>query len=207
MTKRVSCGFSFRVDLLDFEDNMAHRAQFALGPRNCGLISADTRVWPVPDSVDRLIQDAKQAFWNPLGLACTVEMLLDACLDRGISVAGLFPVCLTVSAKVLAALVQRFGPGYFDNAQGESDLLSHGWRLVGLDTVELNGLTSGLKGIGYKEPSWSQFREQFGGALNEVGLFSDEATAAEFAKVRGVEIPSHAPFDVVGVLVHDPISQ
>ncbi|MGB6720901.1 MAG: hypothetical protein WBE72_08920 [Terracidiphilus sp.] len=31
--------------------------------------------------------------------------------------------------------------------------------------------------------------------------------ATQFAEVRGAEIPEHAPFDVVGVLVHDPISQ
>jgi hypothetical protein len=112
-----------------------------------------------------------------------------------------------IDGKSLGVQIERCGPGYFDNAQSENDLLSTGWRFLGFDTVELNGLTSGLKGIGYKEPSWSELQAQFGGALNEVGLFSDEATAAEFAKVRGVEIPSHAPFDVVGVLVHEPISQ
>jgi hypothetical protein len=107
----------------------------------------------------------------------------------------------------VATLVKWSGPEYFDNAPSEDDLLSTGWRFLGFEPVELNGLTSGLKGIGYKEPSWSQLRTQFGPALNEVGLFSDDATAAEFAKVRGLEIPSHAPFDVVGVLIHDPISQ
>ncbi|MGA3197587.1 MAG: hypothetical protein ABSD39_21525, partial [Terriglobales bacterium] len=125
----------------------------------------------------------------------------------GIQHEDLSPVCLTINGASMGSLIKRCGPGYFYNAPSEDDLLSTGWRFLGFDAVELNGLTSGLKGIGYKEPSLSELRKRFGGALNEVGLFSDEATAAEFAKVRGLEIPAHAPFDVVGVLIHDPISQ
>ena len=107
--------------------------------------------------------------------------------------------------SLLASIFEQFGPGYFENTPCEDDLLSSGWRSLGFDTVELNGLTSGLKGIGYKEPSWSALRAQFGGTLNEVGLFNDEAMAVQFAEALGAEIPSHAPFEVVGVLVHDPI--
>jgi hypothetical protein len=40
-------------------------------------------------------------------------------------------------------------------------------------------------------------------ALNDVGLISDAMIASQFAKLREVEIPSHAPFQVVGILVHD----
>ncbi len=204
--KHVSGGFSLRTRVeLQAED--PRQAGQYLVPGNRNPISADTRVWLVPDDVDSLIQDAKQEFWTPLGLARSLDLLLHACREREIGYADLSPVCLTITDTSLEALIRRCGPGYFENTPCEDDLLSNGWRFLGFDAVELNGLTSGLKGIGYKEPSWSELRMQFGGALNEVGLFSDEATAAEFAKVRGVEIPSHAPFDVVGVLVHDPISQ
>jgi len=206
MTKRVSCGFSLRVSA-DSDEAFDHSGQFMLAHENLSPISADTRVWPVPEDLDDLIQDAKQDFWNPLGLSKDLEMLLLACRERNIPVAHLFPVCLTVSQKALDTLVERVGPGYFDNAPSEDGLLATGWRFVGFDAVELNGLTSGLKGIGYKEPSWSQLRAQFGGALNEVGLFNDEETTARFAEARGAEIPSHAPFEVVGVLVHDPIPE
>src|ERR1039458_5913178 len=119
-------------------------------------------------------------------------MLLCACRERNIPVSHLFPVCLTVSEEVLTALVERTGPGYFENSPSENNLLSTGWRFLGFDTTELNGLISGLKSFGYEEPSWSQYREQFGGALNDVGLFSDEAKAAEFAKMRGIEIPERS---------------
>lgn len=206
MTKRSSGGFSLRTRV-ELQGEDPRQADQYLVPGNRNPISADTRVWLVPDDVDSLIQDATQEFWNPLGLASDLDALLRACGGRSIQVASLSPVCLTVSQKALDALVTRVGPGYFDNAPSEDDLLATGWRFLGFDAVELNGLTSGLKGIGYKEPSWSELRTQFGGALNEVGLFNDEATTARFAEARGAEIPSHAPFDVVGVLVHDPIRQ
>lgn len=206
MTKRFSCGFSLRLNV-ELGNYPAEMDEFTLDHAKCSLVSADTSVWPVPKDVDDLIQDAKQDFWNPLGLSRDLEMLLRACRERNIPVAHLLPVCLTVSQKALDTLVRRVGPGYFDNAPSEDDLLSTGWRFLGFDTAELNGLISGLKSFGYEEPSWSQYREQFGDALNEVGLFRDEAKAAEFAKMRGIEIPEHAPFDVTGVLVHDPIRQ
>jgi hypothetical protein len=206
MTKRFSCGFSLRLSV-ELDNYPVELDEFTLAYDKCSLISADTTVWPVPKDVDNLIQDAKQDFWNPLGLSKDLDMLLRACRERNIPVSHLFPVCLTVSEEVLAALVERTGPGYFENSPSENNLLSTGWRFLGFDTTELNGLISGLKSFGYEEPSWSQYRERFGGALNEVGLFSDEVIAAEFANVRGLEIPSHAPFDVVGILIHDPISQ
>jgi hypothetical protein len=207
MTKRVSCGFDLRVNADLQETDPRQWDQFLLGRDKRSLISADTRVWSVPDDVDSLLQDSIRKFWNPLGLSKDLDMLLSACRELSIPVAGLLPVCLTVTEELVATLVKWSGPEYFDNAPSEDDLLSTGWRFLGLDVVELNGLTSGLKGIGYKEPSLSELRKRFGGALNEVGLFSDESIAAEFAKARGIEIPSHAPFDVVGILVHDPISQ
>jgi len=207
MAMRICCGFDLRLSPALLEENPAQWDQFLLVPDKRSLISADTMVWPEPDEVNSLIQNATMDFWNPLGLARSLDLLLNACRDGAIPLSNLTPVCLTVSEGSLSALVKRCGSRYFDNALSEADLLSSGWRFLGLDATQLSGLHSGLKGVGYKEPSWSQLRAQFGTALNEVGLFSDEATAAQFAEARGIEIPSHAPFDVVGVLVHDPISQ
>lgn len=207
MTKRVSCGFDLRISFELQGEIPAHWNQSLLGPDNRCPISADTMVWIVPNEVDNLIQDSTQTFWNPLGLASNLDLLLNACSELKIPFNNLIPVCLTVSEEALAALVKRTGPSYFENSPSENDLLSTGWRFLGFDTVELNGLISGLKGIGYIEPSWSHYRTRFGDALNEVGLFSDEAIAAQFAEARGIEIPSHAPFDVVGILVHDPVTR
>jgi len=206
MSRRVSCGFDLRVSAEEQGEIPAHWNQSLLGSDNRCPISADTMVWQMPDEVDRLIQDATQEFWNPLGLSNSLDSLLQACRERDISFAELIPVCLTVSMESMNPLIKRCGPGYFENVPDEDGLLLSGWRLLGLDTVQLNGLHSGLKGIGYKEPSWSQYREQFGNHLNDIGLFSDETIASRFAELRGLEIPSHAPFEVVGVLVHDPIS-
>jgi len=207
MPTRFSCGFDLRVSANSHEKDAAQWNQFLLTTSKRSLISADTLVWPEPEGVNSLIQDNAQVFWNPLGLASDLEQLISSCRMRGFPIANCVPVCLTISESVLIAMNGRFGPSYFHDLPQEEFLLGQGWRFLGFDLVALMGLHSGLNGIGYKEPYWSQLRAQFGAALNEVGLFSDEATAAEFAKVRGVEIPSHAPFDVVGILVHDPISQ
>jgi hypothetical protein len=123
--------------------------------------------------------------------------------EHGIATVGFTSVCLTISGETAAALSEDHWADHFAVALREEDLLLRGWRFLGFDVAELNGLCSGLKGCGYKEPLWSQLRARFGGALNDVGLFSDATIASQFAGIRGLEIPSHAPFEVVGVLVHD----
>jgi hypothetical protein len=201
---RISGGFDLRVSVEFQEDDLRQVAQYLL-PENRNPVSADPSVWVRIDGVEEFL--FKDPVSYPLGLLNSLDELLAGLHSQGVATANQTPVSLTISQAVAEGLWEKYGSDYFRNAPSEMSLLSCGWRFLGFDTVELNGLTSGLKGIGYKEPSLSQLRTQFGGALNAVGLFSDEATAAEFAKVRGVEIPSHAPFDVVGVLVHDPINQ
>ena len=91
MTKRFSCGFSLRLSV-ELDNYPAEMDEFTLDCNKCSLISADTSVWPVPEDVDNLIQDANQDFWNPLGLSKDFDMLLRACRERNIPVAHLFPV-------------------------------------------------------------------------------------------------------------------
>jgi len=204
INNRVSLGFDLRIAPdIPMMDRLREGA-FLETHRTC-TISADPGVWPMHKEASELWSGLLPNFLNPLYLAASLDRLLEAYGDEGFSLSNLYPICVTSDPTITISLNKRFGPGYFENQSLEIDLLSIGWRFLGFEPVELNGLTSGLKGIGYKEPSWSQYRAQFGGALNEVGLFRDEETAAEFAKVRGEEIPSHAPFEVVGILVHDPI--
>lgn len=207
MTSHVSCGFDLRVNALLEQKCIPDWDQFLLVPDKRSSMSVDTLVWPEPEGMNTFIQDDSQTFWTPLGLASSLKLLIEGCRKQCLPVANSFPVCVTVTEAVLAVLVKRFGSGYFDSPQRESDLLLAGWRFLGFDAVALEGLHSGLKGIGFREPSWSQLRAQFGGSLNEVGLFSDGAVAAKFAETRGAEMQSHAPFEVLGLFVHDPISE
>jgi hypothetical protein len=186
------------------EENLRQVDQYLL-PENHNPISADPWIWTRTNEVSDFMRNDPASY--PLGLLDNLDKLLVRLHERGIATVNQSPISLTISEATANGFFKQFGTDYFRDAPSDEHLQSRGWRFLGFDTVELNGLTSALKGIGYKEPSWSQLRAQFGGALNEVGLFGDEATAAEFARLRGVEIPSHAPFDVVGVLVHDPISQ
>jgi hypothetical protein len=145
-------------------------------------------------------------FSNPLNLARSLDLLVDASSGQGISVANVWPVCVTGHQTDTIALVERYGPGYFDDAVEEDKLTSNGWQFMGFDVVDLDGLISGLKGCGYTEPTWSQLRAHFGGYLNELGLFTEWTIAARFAEVRGLQIRQHAPFAVVGILVNTPLA-
>lgn len=126
--------------------------------------------------------------------------------DKVSQTSGLWPVCVTIYEANVIALIKRYGLGYFENQTDEEALLSLGWRFMGFDVVDLDGLISGLKGCGYVEPAWSQLRNYFANSLNEVGLFNDLSVASQFAEVRGLQIRDHAPFVVAGVLTHDPIA-
>lgn len=206
-TQRVSLGFDLR---LNPELQGDYFWDQHLVPELPSPISADSNVWLETAEINSLVngllpddpmRGTMPEFCNPLFLAKDLESLLDACGKQGISTTGLFAVCLTSSEANVVALAERYGPGYFEDQLGEGELLSRGWQPMGFDVVDLNGLISGLKGCGYKEPAWSQLRKYFRHALNEVGLFRDCLAASQFAEVRGLQIHEHAPFVVVGVLV------
>jgi hypothetical protein len=197
---RVSFGFDLGVkpELQEWDSDW-RRGQ-RLVPALANPVSADPSVWIESQEIEALWDGVVPDFGNPLGLAKRMDLLLDECRKRSIPTNGLVPVCITSAESNLIALADRFGPGYFEDRPEEEELLSAGWRLAGFDVVDLNGLISGLKGIGYVEPAWSQLRALFGGALNEVGLFGDYWTGSHFAEVRGLQIKAHAPFIVVAVL-------
>lgn len=196
--KRVSIGFDLRMPP-DFQKEGVRPDQ-RLVPDLANPVSADPSVWLRAEEMDSFMQEESRAFCNPLNLTNEIGPLLDASPRRQDRSPELWPVCLTTSEAITIALRGRFGRGYFENGQEEEKLLSAGWRLRGLDAVDLDGLISGLKGCGYAEPSWSQLREHFREGLNELGLFRDEGIASRFAEVRGLQIRDHSPFVVVGVL-------
>jgi len=200
--KRASLGFDLRVNPDLQVENLLQKNQH-LVPELRNPISADAMVWRETEEIESLTEGILPDFANPLHLAKDIDLLVDACVKRGISTAGLWPVCITTFEPNIIALTARFGPGYF-NHESEEELLSRGWHFMGFDVADLGGLVSGLKGCGYVEPTWSQLRDYFGSDLNEVGLFSDCSMASRFAEVRGLQIQAHAPFAVVGVLIQHP---
>ncbi|SRR6266568_6105073 len=208
--KRVRLGFDLRIPPETQKENPSQWDQCLL-PELCSPISVDPAVWLTTEEVDAFVQDSSWKrvgmelphLCNPLGLATDFDWFLEVLRKRGISIAGLCPVCLTIYETNLIWWRKHCGPGYFERQPTEEELLSQGWRFRGFDVMDGRGLISGLKGCGYKEPIWSELRHYFGGALNEAGLFSDNAIASRFAEVRGIEIRDHAPFVVVGMLTQD----
>lgn len=195
--KRISLGFDLRINPDLQTENRTQLNQY-LVPGLYSPISADANVWITAAKMEKLTEHVDT---NPLHLKTRVDLLLDACTQQAVSSSELWPVCFTASEPAFVVLRERFGSQCFDDLPGEDELLSRGWQRFGFDTVDLDGLISGLKGCGYLEPTWSQLRSCFGSALNEFGLFEDWSSASEFAEVRGLQIRSHAPFVVSGVLV------
>jgi hypothetical protein len=203
-TKRVSFGFDLRMSPATQRENPRQLNQRLVSNLR-SPVSADSGVWPTTDEIESLSQGSLPDFSNPLHLAKNIDLLIDDCKEKQISVTGLWPICITGYETNLLYLVRRYGPGYFENRIEEEELQSQGWQLRGFDVVDLDGLISGLKGCGYGEPMWSQLRSHFGDSLNEMGLFTAPSVASQFAEVRGLEIREHAPFIVVGVLTREPI--
>ena len=199
--KRVSLGFDLRVNPdLQGEIPSQKSQRLTSGPQS--PLSADPSVWLQPREIESLWVGGLPNFSNPLNLAKNLDLLVAASSRQAISIANAWPICVTGDQVNTIALDERYGPGYFDNGVEEGDLTSNGWQFMGFDVVDLYGLISGLKGCGYVEPTWSQLRGHFGSYLNELGLFTDWNVAARFAEVRGLQIREHAPFAVVGILVH-----
>ncbi len=198
-TDRVSLGFDLRVNPSCVHLSRSNGEQL-LEPYRTSPVSADPAVWPTIRVAADLWGGLLPRFLNPLYLASDLGELIKAYQQEGIFVGDLYPVCITCEASIIASLNVRFGEGYFRSPITEGVLLSNNWELQGFDVVDLDGMISGLKGCGYRDPSWSQMRVDFGSSLNEKGLFFDSEQAKMFAKVREVEIAAHAPFVVVGVL-------
>lgn len=201
---RVSLGFDLRIDPKTISENTSSDHSF-LDPRRRSPISADPGVWPMYVAAAERWGGLLPDFLNPLYLAASLDGLVTAYKDQKYPLSDLYPVCITGDPAITISLNRKFGPGYFEDQIAEADLISAGWEFRGFDVVDLNGLISGLKDCDYSEPSWSQLRKYYGEHLNNEGLFSDAAVASRFAEVRGLEIRQHAPFVVVGILVHDRI--
>ena len=195
--KRISVGFDLRMD----PGLQSVRQDQCLVP-GVSPIGADPSVWSGTEAVEHLMAESPTDFSNPLHLACSLEVLVETCQKRGIPTVGLLPVCITCAEASVMVLAERFGSRWFKNQPTEEYLLSRGWRLEGFDVVDIDGLISGLKGCGYPGLSREILQQRFGSCLLRTGLFEDSATASEFAEVRGLQIRGHAPFVVVGVLIH-----
>jgi hypothetical protein len=196
---RLVLGFDLRSDPGQ-DSHHPLRDDQRLTPHLQSPISADPAVWRSPPGAEQLWGGVLQDFSNPLNLAKDLDLLERKYSQRSTSTTGSWPICITAHRTIADVLVKRYGRGYFESFVDESELTSKGWRHLGFDVIDLNGLISGLKGCGYTGPLWSQLRNEFYASLNEIGLFTDLSIASRFAEVRGLEIPEHAPFVTVGLL-------
>src|ERR1700761_9414665 len=125
--KRISLGFDLRLNPSLQVASPLQRSQ-CLDPERLSPVSADPNVWLEGDAIESLSQGALADLYNPLRLSRSVDLLLDACKNRGVPIVDLWPICVTGYEANLLALAKRYGPGYFDNQVEEAELLSQGWR-------------------------------------------------------------------------------
>lgn len=166
-------------------------------------ISADPALLMHHEEVDKILQEEYPhanviSLWNPMGLANELPVLISDCHARGVSTDGFIPLAITCRKTNFIALE----PGALDALPTEEELVSDGWQLLGFDVLDIKdgGLISGLSGCGYKDSTKAAYKQWFGADLNKFGLFQSFSVAQCFAEVRGLGIPEHAPFVVVGVL-------
>ena len=133
----MSFGFDLRVNPALQEWTMERQR---LVPTLVSPISADPSVWIEGAEIEALWKGVVPDYGNALCLAKRMDLLLDDCRKRSISASGLVSVCITSAESNLIALVEKFGPGYFDSAPAEDELLSCGWRSAGDHVVDLSGL-------------------------------------------------------------------
>src|ERR1700678_120110 len=152
----ISIGFDLRAD---HSEGAFLRDDQMLDPHNESPVCADPSVWRRPEEVGLGIHGGVFSdLINPLYLYKNLASL--RCSYDGLtSLDKPWPfVSITAQPAVAAYLSQRFGPGYFDEYPTEVDLESTGWQHMGFDTVDLDGMVSGLKGCGYTEPALSDLR-------------------------------------------------
>ena len=70
-----------------------------------------------------------------------------------------------------------------------------GWTLLGYDVAD-QGLTGGLANCGYHAPDKPDWQRRWSAHLNDHGLLTTIADAAEFAAASDARVPEHAPFFV-----------
>ena len=201
-TDFISIGFDLRVEASAstvWPDQM-------LDPRNQSAICADSNVWQTPPEIESSMGGVLSDSMNPLYLYKSLASLRSVCAGLTTFDKRWLFVSITAHPAVVSCLTHRFGPGYFDEYQKEAHLQLTGWRHMGFDVVDLDGMVSGLKGCGYKEPALSDLRTYFLDSLNQSGLFCSASDAAMFAQARGLQVRDHSPFIVVGVLTHDSVT-
>jgi hypothetical protein len=199
----ISIGFDLRVQP-SLCESASIRPDQMLDPSNQSPVCADSSVWQKPiEIISGLHGGVLSELMNPLYLYKDPASLRGAydgltSLDK-----HWLSVSITAHPAVASYLTQRFGAGYFDQPYEEIHLQSTGWQHMGFDTVDLDGMVSGLKGCGYTAPALSDLRIHFLQRLNQYGLFGSPLDAGMFAQVRSLQIREHSPFVVVGVLSRD----
>ena len=85
------------------------------------------------------------------------------------------------------------------------DLPVDEWVALGYDVADA-ALTSGLSNCGFQEEERDRLRAEWGGRLNDNGLFDSRDDAVAFRALSDNRIPEHAPFYVFALYAELPFA-
>lgn len=151
----------------------------------------DPMVLPVPDyeAVRRSKPDANPKE-NVLGLLTSAQV--ETAMDPTI-----FQIAVTVGEEIYNILTKKYGEFLTATTlMTGADLFSNGWKWLGCDVVDVNGLISGISNCG---PNPLDFKIELSPYINECGLFNDYSSAEACAKMRDAQMPDHYPFHPASV--------
>lgn len=188
-SQRMCIGFDLRIE----KNSLSHEIK-ALFLNNTLIFSADPNVLIRLPEIQLLLDENLWNISNPLNLFLNEQKMEDTSSEI-VGITSLLRLCLTCSSLSVRVLSDLFGSSWLEMLPTENQLISQGWKLRGFDTIDLRGLFSGLSGCGN-----NRIISDIQPLLNDCNLFSKEKDAIEFAEARGLQIPIHAPFIVVGVL-------
>lgn len=161
------------------------------------LISGDPSIWLRAESGEDAVAFQKLGFKNALWLRIFGQEL------EATSVKNSIIIALSADSVLSFALEKKYGSGYFGFIGSFEDWRHRGWFFLGFDTLDLQGLISGLNGCGYVSQEKLYLQEAYGSDINQYDLFSSLERASSFAFYRSLRIPIHAPFVPVGIWVHE----
>ncbi len=200
ITEAISIGFDLRVDTksdaaISTINNIKNDQ--LIRPDVRSVLSADPLVWPRDALIEEIYNRDNST--NPFGF---FNSPLPSNIPR-IQHVKLVQICMTIMYLDFVILEEFYGPKMFGTQFTEADLTRTGWRRRGYDVIDIRRMISGLSGCGYNLSTKDLLRENFTRCINRFGLLRTVNAARAFSEVRGLQIRSHAPFVVVGVLTKE----
>jgi hypothetical protein len=150
----------------------------------------------VPVSIDSMVLPIVDTS-NPYALPDVYNGL--ELLFREPSVSEPIILSFTVSESLFFDWQAEYGELTKSDLVIAGDLLKQNWNFLGYDVADMPGMISGIANCGLKSADVTRLLREDLFRFNSNALIQSYEAASRFAEIRSAQIPSHAPFRVIGV--------